>query len=53
MPSLWLAATTTTTVFDPHRGTALPFARVVVIAVPTGAFLVYAFLSSRKRSRRS
>ncbi len=28
------SSTTTTTIFDPHRGSVLPAARVIVLAVP-------------------
>jgi hypothetical protein len=52
MVMMHFAALTTTTVFNVHRGSALPAARVVVIAVPSTALLVYAWLSSRRRGRR-
>jgi hypothetical protein len=50
--SLLWAATTTTTVLNVHRGAVLPVARVVVLAVPTTALLVFLYLSNRKRRRQ-
>ncbi len=32
--ALVLASSTTTTIFDPHKGAVLPAARVIVLAVP-------------------
>jgi len=43
------ALTTSTTVFNPHRGAVLPAARVVVIAIPTLAAVAYWFLVVRRR----
>jgi hypothetical protein len=47
---LVLAATTTTT-FDAHRGAALPAARVVIIAVPTLALVLFWLLVVRPKRK--
>lgn len=43
------AATTITTVFNVHRGAALPAARIIVIAVPATAAILYWYLIGRHR----
>ena len=43
---------TTSTVVNVHLGSPLPAARVVVIAVPTTALLVFWLVSHRRRGRR-
>lgn len=45
------ALSTTTSIVNVHRGSALAAARVVVVAVPTTAFLVYWWLTSPRRDR--
>ncbi len=42
--------TTTTTIFDPHRGAALPLARAVLVVIPLGALVFYLFVVRRHRS---
>jgi hypothetical protein len=44
------AFTTTTTIVSVHRGSVLPEARVIVIAVPLTVFSIYWFVL-RKRGR--
>lgn len=46
--TVW-AALTSTTVFNPHRGAALPAARAVVIAIPFAALLFYVLVVRRRR----
>jgi len=41
----------TTSMINVHRGAALPAARVVVVAVPVTALLVYRWLTRRRRDR--
>ena len=46
---LLMASSTTPTLFNVHRGVALPAARVVVLLVPTMALLFYWSVVRRKR----
>lgn len=45
------ASSTTTTTFNVHRGAVLPVARVVVIAIPSTALLLFWFLIVRPRRK--
>ena len=45
----WAALSTSTTVFNPHRGVALPAARLVIVVIPTVAILFYVLVVRRKR----
>jgi len=45
-----LGALTSTTLVNVHRGVALPAARVVVLAIPTLAIIIYFWLT-RQRDR--
>jgi hypothetical protein len=51
LSGLTLALATTTTLVNDHRGSVLPEARVIVIAVPVTVFAVYWFVL-RKRGTR-
>jgi len=42
------AALTSTTLFSVHRGVALPAARVVVLAIPTLAIIIFFWLTRRR-----
>jgi len=46
--AIW-AALTSTTVFNPHRGVALPAARAVILVIPVGALLFYLLVVRRRR----
>jgi len=43
------ALTTSTTIFNPHRGAALPAARAVLIVVPVAALGFYLLVVRRHR----
>lgn len=49
--TLVLAASTTTTIANVHRGAVLPAARVVVLAVPALALVLYWFLVVRAKKQ--
>ncbi len=49
MGMVWATLTTSVTIFDPHRGAALPIARVVVVAIPCGALLFYLLVVRRRK----
>ncbi len=51
MAGLW-SLDTTTSVVNLHRGSALPAARVVIVAVPATALLAFWWLTSRRRGER-
>lgn len=44
------ALTTSTTLFNPHRGVALPVARAVLIVIPVAALGFYLLVVRRHRS---
>lgn len=48
--TMWVAGTTTTVSYF-HKGAVLPFARVVVIAVPTVILLGFMWLAARRRDK--
>lgn len=44
------ALTTSTTIFNPHRGVALPAARAVLVVIPLAALGFYLLVVRRRRS---
>ena len=49
MITVWAALTTSTTVFNPHRGAALPAARAVVLVIPCAVLLFYVLVVRRRK----